>query len=440
MGTDVKYEPDPDEVDRAVRDRLFDYRVEQRFRAAIQSENDDSSQSCWAPEDLSDVIDGEIEDLMPRVLLRTDGLGLLYPGCTHSLHGPTGSAKSWIGLHATAQEVLSGNNVLYIDYEASKRRIVNRLRLLGVTGDAIKARLDYVRPTRSPELLDIDRTAFTGLLGNRYSLAVIDGANISMALCGLNTFKSEDVARWHALILNPVAERTGAATVAVDHVAKGNETSGFAYGSQHKLAGLTGAGYTVERVEPFGRGRCGTSTIRVGMKDREGVLSGVGLDDGHPDGLLVGAFQLDATGATTNGLSAALLAPDSETVDLAAAKRGRDKSKVHGGKGRDEGRPTAEMVMVSAYWEEMAERPDERSTRKTVEALRARATARNEPMPAKNRLEQAAAILKDQTLEGGPYAKAEGPQGRINTSIKKYVAQNDPLHVDTSAWAARHGL
>jgi hypothetical protein len=101
----------------------------------------------------------------------------------------------------------------------------------------------------------------------------------------------------------PLAEKTGAAVVAVDHVTKGSERNGFAIGSQHKIAGLTGAGYTMEMVDPFGRGRSGKAVIRVGSKDREGYVIGVALEDGaDSDGLLVGEFRLDATQfATVDG-------------------------------------------------------------------------------------------------------------------------------------------
>ncbi|MEX3646534.1 AAA family ATPase [Mycolicibacterium porcinum] len=434
----ANYEPDPEELAAALRARIFDDRLNRLWEAYQRGETGDTT-SSWAPQDLSDVVDGEIDELVPAALYRVDGTALFYPGCTHSLHGPTGSAKSWIGLYASAQEMLKGNDVLYIDYEASKRRIANRLRLLGVPGDVVKARLDYVRPTRGPEVLDIDRAAFAALLENHYPLAVIDGANISMMLCGLNTFSTEDVARWHSLILNPIAERTGAATVAIDHVTKGNETNGFAYGSQHKLAGLTGAGFTVERIEPFGRGRCGSSTIRVGTKDREGFLAGVGLDDGHPDGLIVGEFRLDAT---DDQMKASVLPPTDETVERAAEKRSRTNGgKGKAAKGTREAQLTREMELISVYLEKMKDEPGERSQYKTVIAIQAEATAKNELVPGKNRLEKAMAALKSKTLEGGPYVKAEGTGAKqFNTSVKPYVAKDDPLHVDVDGWAERNDV
>jgi hypothetical protein len=78
-----------------------------------------------------------------------------------------------------------------------------------------------------------------------------------------------------------------------------------------------------------------------------------------------------------------------------------------------------------------------------VKAIRARATANNEPLvPAKNRLEQAAMILRDRTLNnGGPYAKSEGTGAKqFNTNLKPYIAKDDPMHLDTDDWATRNGV
>ena len=70
-------------------------------------------------------------------------------------------------------------------------------------------------------MLDIDRNAFSHLLSCEYAVAVIDGANISMALWA-EPDSATDVACWHRKIMLPIAEKTGAATFANDHVPKNN--------------------------------------------------------------------------------------------------------------------------------------------------------------------------------------------------------------------------
>jgi hypothetical protein len=428
-------------IAEAIRAKRFNADVDRHY-AALTSGDDGSS---WTPTDLTDALNDNADDEPPAFLRRTDGAGLLYRGCTHSFHGPTGQGKSWLAQFACAQELLSGGRVLYVDYESDARKVVRRMRMLGVEAQALKDNFAYTRPKNRPDVLDVDRVAFANLLAVEYGVAIIDGANISMALCGLNPNSADDVAQWHALLGLPLAERTGAAVAAVDHVVKGNERNGFAIGSQHKIAGLTGASYTVEMVEPLGRARCGRTTVRVGDKDRDGFVRGMGIDDGHPDGLLVAEFALDATrfvtsesGIETASLKATLQAPDSDTEARVAAKRDRAKGKTR--TVTREEKPTREMELVSAYWEEMADQSAERSTRKTVAALQARAAANNENAPGKNRLEQAAMILKDKTLQGGPYAISEGNGSKqFNTSIKPYNAKEDPLHRDTDGWAARNG-
>lgn len=208
MSDELEFEPDPGELAEAVRARLFDHRVSEMFNATVQAARFANKQSCWVPEDLSDVLYGEMEQLRPTALARVDGRCLLYPGLTHSLHGSSGAAKSWLALHAVAQELLAGNRVLYIDYESSKRQITYRLRSLGVLADSIKACFDYIPMPRNPETLEVDKLAFSALLENRYTLAVVDGANISIGLCGLKTASAEDIALWHSLIMNPIASAT----------------------------------------------------------------------------------------------------------------------------------------------------------------------------------------------------------------------------------------
>ena len=65
---------------------------------------------------------------------------------------------------------------------------------------------------------------------------------------------------------------TGAAVVLIDHVTKDIWTrSRWAIGGQAKMAGLTGAAYTVEVTGPLGRGMRGEVVLRI-AKDRPGAV------------------------------------------------------------------------------------------------------------------------------------------------------------------------
>jgi len=85
-------------------------------------------------------------------------------------------------------------------------------------------------------------------------------------------------------------------------------------------------------------------------------------------------------------------------------------------------KPVKEMEVVSAYWEEMKTDIEARTGRKTKENIRARFLAKNETPPAKNRLEDAIAILADAKTDGGPYAvTSAGPRNAtIYTNAKQY--------------------
>ena len=87
---------------------------------------------------------------------------------------------------------------------------------------------------------------------------------------GLELRDNADVARFGRLLLRPIA-RTGAATVALDHVAKDRDRQGgYAIGAVHKLNGADVA-YVLDNRDPFGIGLTGRSQIMI-RKDRPGQL------------------------------------------------------------------------------------------------------------------------------------------------------------------------
>src|SRR5690606_25225420 len=67
----------------------------------------------------------------PDVLRRADGRSLLYSGRVHMLQGEPGSAKTWLALHAVAEVIGGGRNVVYLDCEDTDSGIVGRLLALG---------------------------------------------------------------------------------------------------------------------------------------------------------------------------------------------------------------------------------------------------------------------------------------------------------------------
>jgi hypothetical protein len=223
----------------------------------------------WDPQSLDDVLAGDYEPDKTAVLARVDGICLLYAGKTHSFSGESESGKSWLALLAAYEVLAAGGRVLFLDFESDRYTVVTRLLLLGAQKNDLRERLDYVHPDGDPMDRDETRAAFERLLAKGYQLAVIDGVTEAMTSFALTGRDERDVATFQQALSNKIA-RTGAAVVSIDHVVKSKDDRGrFSLGSQHKLAGLTGAAYIVEAKEPIRPGHVGVIDVRV-AKDRPG--------------------------------------------------------------------------------------------------------------------------------------------------------------------------
>lgn len=237
---------------------------------------DHADEPSWAPVDIGSARRG-VGAAPPTVLARSDGACLFYPGKTHSVHGESESGKSWLVQCASAEQLIAGESVLYLDFEDEAGPVAERLILLGVSPEVVDdpTRFVYVHPDQPPAT-DAERAAFDALLGETYTLAIIDGVTDSMGVFGLSTKDNDDVARWQRTLPKAIARETGAAVVCVDHVTKDTDSRGrFALGGQHKMAGLSGAAYLVEMEQPFAAGQAGRASVRVG-KDRPGLVRGLG--------------------------------------------------------------------------------------------------------------------------------------------------------------------
>lgn len=285
--------------------RILDNPADNTAAAALARELEPDTvagPTSWAPVDLDELVNGQDTDEPPRLLERSDGIALLYPGKLHTLSGEPEAGKGWLALYATAERLRRDEHVLYIDFEDTPATLVSRLLALGVHGPVIAAGLIYLRPE---EPLDgYATTALDAALARQPTLAIVDGVTEALAVQGLDLRDNGDVARWLTLVPRRIT-RAGIPTVLLDHVVKDKENRGrYAIGAQHKLAGVDVA-YTLEVVEPFGRGRAGTSRLVV-KKDRPGHVRQHGDQaqrvaelklTGHDDGTVTATLDPPATGA-----------------------------------------------------------------------------------------------------------------------------------------------
>jgi hypothetical protein len=276
-------------------------------------------ESSWAPVDLDALWDGAHEQRMPEVLRRNDGIGMFYAGLTHSVHGESESGKSWIGQSATVETLAAGGHVLYVDFEDRGPEVLPRLRALGVQREHLK-HLDYITP-EGPA----DGTFARLIEENNYALAVIDGVTAAMGEYRLKSNAQDDVTAWHKLLPRWIADKTGAATVVIDHVSKSKDDRGrFAVGSQAKMAALSGAGFYVDVARGLAPGSIGELRILVG-KDRPG---GVRANSGKMQRDRLQPFARYVHDATNPDRIAVELAPwtdeDDGPAELRPLPRGAD--------------------------------------------------------------------------------------------------------------------
>jgi hypothetical protein len=269
-GADLKFEA---EVAKKLHDRKVREEVDRRYAIEQQGPRDRLS---WGPVDLTGaldaVLDPEWKPPFPTLFGRTDGVFLIYPGLTHSLHGEPGTGKSLMMQRESVHWINQGQDVLYVDFDSDEVSVVARLIEFGADAEKVRKHFHYLHPevgTDSPAEL----AAWIDTLSRPYVLAVVDNVTEAFAAFGYASGDNDDIARWVRAVPKQIAARTGAAVVLIDHVTKDATSRGrWAIGGQAKLAGLTGASYTAEIRAPLGRGLQGEVVVRVG-KDRPGSVS-----------------------------------------------------------------------------------------------------------------------------------------------------------------------
>lgn len=256
------------ELEQHAKDGLPIEAVLVQIEGLVTEEKIDTT--SWQELPLAPTVEGEQPEDEPTMLVRDDGACLLYPGRIHGLAGEPESGKTWLALHACAEQMGCGRHVVYIDFEDTPAGVVGRLRALDVDAATIMARFHYVRPVEplGPE----GRHALAQLLSRTTpSLVVLDGLTEALTLHGLALESNRDVATFLELVPRFIA-RQGPAVVIIDHVEKDSERRGrWAIGAQHKLAGLDGVSYGLEVVKPVVRD--GEGLVRLVVhKDRPGQI------------------------------------------------------------------------------------------------------------------------------------------------------------------------
>lgn len=247
--------------------------------------------TSWHPRDLAAILSGQGVP-PPSICALDDGRCLFYRGRSNGIHGEPEGGKSWLALVAAHQQLMVGGRVLMLDYEDDEHGVIERLRALGTPDSLISGpTFSYVRP-EEPCPVDLGDLIY----GPMFDMVIVDSTNEAMGLEGLDPISNRDAALFTRRVVRPFV-LTGACVVLLDHVTKNREARGtWAIGAQQKRAMIRGASYSIESVNPFGRGLAGAAKIMV-VKDTPGhVRRHVGVD------MQVASFTLHSDGLTNRAV------------------------------------------------------------------------------------------------------------------------------------------
>ncbi len=251
----------------------------EELNAALSGTEEDDGLGLWRLGDISESLrnDRVIQptELFPRL---DDGVMTLYRHKVHWFSGEPESAKSLCAQVACAVEVVRGNNVLYIDFEDDEQSVVDRVRMFGVSNEAMLKHFKYISPPTPIGDKPHERARLGPLLKytTTCSLVILDGINEGMGSSGFNPNDGRDFYTWWRLVAKPlIAVATGAAFIAIDHVVKDPEKQGmYASGSIQKGA-KAHVHYRFNLDKTFGEGLTGRARIRL-LKDKPGHLKKYG--------------------------------------------------------------------------------------------------------------------------------------------------------------------
>jgi len=207
---------------------------------------------------LSDLIGVSYEPRVPTLLLMENGQGLQYADAHNLNAAPPGAMKTWLSCIGVHQQIVHGKHCVIIDYEMNMHDWFTRLRAMSATDtelglvhycapdEALRVKLQY-----GAEGYGVDAVAMLASEVQRISelgeltYIVIDGVTNAMTQNSLNYLDNSDIAKFWQILPQRLVLLTGAGVAINDHVPKNNNgTTVLPIGGQHKMATLSGAGYT----------------------------------------------------------------------------------------------------------------------------------------------------------------------------------------------------
>ena len=236
---------------------------------------------------LSDLIGVPYEPRVPTLLIMENGQGLQYANAHNMNAAPPGAMKTFISCIGVHQQIMRGNHCVIIDYEMNMRDWFTRLRAMGAT-DTELTLVHYCAPDEALRIkmqygvegYAVDAVNMLASEAQRVSelgelaLVVIDGITNAMTQNNLNYNDNQDIAKFWQILPERLVRLTGAGVAINDHVPKNNNgTTVLPIGGQHKMATLSGAGYTSTASSYMSRNPLHDGVVNLWCwKDRHGEI------------------------------------------------------------------------------------------------------------------------------------------------------------------------
>lgn len=284
--------------------------------------------------DVAALLDGTLpEPPAPHLLTRSDGHALFYAGQVNWVFGDPEGGKTWVCLAAAEESLSHGGAALVVDLDHNgAAATLSRLIALGAPLGALRdpARFLYCEPDDRTDMLAV----VADMADWKPDVAVVDSVGELLPLFGSSSNSADDFTTVHTRVLKPLA-RIGAAVLAVDHLAKGQDSRAHGPGgTAAKRRAIGGVSIRVKVKDAFTPGHGGSAYLSVN-KDRHGglrahcptgdrePLAGVFKLNAFTDGVLTWAVAAPAVGernpdetAPPGDIAAiAALDPPPETVD-----------------------------------------------------------------------------------------------------------------------------
>lgn len=241
--------------------------------------------------DIAAMLDGTLPaPPEPALLHRQDGRALTYAGQVNWVFGDPEGGKTWVCMAGCSEALNRGKRALVIDLDHNgPDATVSRLLALGAPPEALRdrARFRYTEPDDHLALLQV----VADMANWNPAVAIVDSIGELLPLFGTNSNSADEFTAVHTRVLKPLA-KSGAAVLAVDHLAKGQDSRAHGPGgTAAKRRAIGGVSLRVKVKDAFTPGKGGSAVLTVNKDRHGGVRQYCPTGDREP---FAGEFVLQA--------------------------------------------------------------------------------------------------------------------------------------------------